>query len=116
MYGSVVKFYYTFTDRGLNTFTSAVNFTALATSRAGAAAVLIPLETFSFVALPLAPAGALVQGTQRVAGSLRGTGRRLFQAAGGAYAEASALAAFAPTDKNATTPAAPPPTTTFGSW
>ena len=114
MYGSVVKFYYTFTDRGLNTFTSAVNFTALAGGRNSR--VILPLQTFSFVALPLAPAGALVQGTQRVAGSLRGTGRRLFQAAGGAYAEASALAAFAPTDKNATTPAAPPPTTTFGSW
>ena len=115
MYGSVVKFYYTFTDRGLNTFTSAVNFTALATGRA--AGLLVPLETFSFVALPLAPAGALVQGTQRLTGAARATGRRLFQAASSTYAEASALAAFAPTDKNATSPAAaPPPANTFGSW
>ena len=70
------------------------------------------------MALPLAPAGALVQGTQRVASAVLTAlpGRRLTQVASGTYAEASALAAFAPTDKNATTPAAPPPTTTFGSW
>ena len=105
-------------DRGLNTFTSAVNFTALATGRFGADPIqLVPLQTFFFHALPLAPAGALVQGTQRVGAAVRGSGRRLFQAAGGAYAQASAVAAFAPTDKNATTPAAaPPPTTTLGSW
>ena len=115
-YGSVVKFYYTFVGRGLNTFTSAVNFTALAAGRT--TSVVIPLQTFSFVALPLAPAGALVQGTQRLSGALRTAGpagRRLFQAASNAYAQASALAAFAPLDKS-TTVAAPPPANTFGSF
>jgi len=36
-----------FTDRGLNTFTSAVNFTALAQGRA--TGLMIPLQTFNFV-------------------------------------------------------------------
>ena len=129
----MVKFYYTvrrvwacmqhalthhppqFTDRGLNVFTSAVNFTALVTSRASGE--LAPLHTFSFVTLPLAPAGALVQGTQRAGSALRTAlpGRRLFQAAaGGSYAQASALASFAPLDKNATV-TAPPAANIWGS-
>jgi hypothetical protein len=103
-----------FTDRGLNTFTSAANFTALASNRLGGE--LIPLQTFSFVALPLAPAGAVVQGTQRVSSALRATaGRRLFQVASNTYAQASALAAFAPLDKG-TTVAVPPPASVFGSF
>lgn len=105
-----------FTDRGLNTFTSAVNFTALAQGRA--TSLLIPLQTFSFVALPLAPAGAMVQGTQRLTGAMRtaNTGRRLFQAASGAYAQASALASFAPLDKSTAEASPPPPATVFSSW
>ena len=70
-------------------------------------------------ALPLAPAGSLVQGTQRLSGALRTanpTGRRLFQAASGLYAQASALASFAPLDKNTTEASPPPPATVFGGW
>jgi hypothetical protein len=60
-----------------------------------------------------------VQGTQRLSGALRTanpTGRRLFQAASGLYAQASALASFAPLDKNTTEASPPPPATVFGSW
>ena len=70
------------------------------------------------MALPLAPAGALVQGTQRATGALRTAlpGRRLSQAAGStSYAQASALASFAPLEKGATV-AAPPPASVFGSF
>jgi len=116
VYGSVVQFYYTFTDQGLNTFTSTVNFTALPTNRVGGNA---PLETLSFVTLPLTPAAALIHGTQKALAGRRflavpETGiavpaqRRLLQDAS-IYAQASANAAFKPVQKGATLPPPTPP-------
>ena len=70
----------------------------------------MPLHTSSYVSMPLlAPAGSLqAQGTQRVSGALRTAlpGRRLQAAAGSSYAQACAMASFAPLTKSVTAPPA----------
>jgi hypothetical protein len=123
-----------FVDRGLSTFTSTVDFTA-----AGQRLSILPAaasDNFVFVALPLSAGGALASGAARVGTALRTTvdattapraaSRGLLAAASGAYAQAAALASFAPVEKGTTTTvvgtggdvptADPAPTGGFPSW
>ena len=121
VYGSVVQFYYTFTNQGLNQFTSTVNFTALPSNRVGGG---VPLQTYTFVGLPMTPAALLIKGAQIATGALQAStppagrrllgmpdtapARRLLQAPSSTYAQALAQAAFQPVEKGAIPPPPPP--------
>ena len=119
-----------FVDQGLSTFTSTVNFTAIASGSRTSGVPLQPLPGLISVSLQLTlPAAASRAGTAlRTSAEARATGatgavRGLLQAAGGNYAQASALALFQPVAKTnvtsanvTTTGASPPPASGWPSF